>query len=141
MGDCVNAQISGYSMDKIDKIKQNTTSVEQYDDNEREKNQTTIDSYNLKDNIAFSTVNLTLKEPNIRVAEIAVTNAKAIDTKYKTNFFYESKISIINGFYLIQEFVILLLNLWPFWILLIAGIFVYKRRKSAFKKATPTTES
>lgn len=127
--------------DKIDKIKQNTTSVEQYDDNEREKNQTTIDSYNLKDNIAFSTVNLSLKEPNIRVAEIAVTNAKAIDTKYKTNFFYESKISIINGFYLIQEFVILLLNLWPFWILLIAGIFVYKRRKTVFKKATPTTES
>lgn len=127
--------------EKIDKIKQNTTSVEQYDDNEREKNQTTIDSYNLKDNIAFSTVNLTLKEPGIRVAEIAVTNSKAIDAKYKTNFFYESKISIINGFYLIQEFVILLLNLWPFILLIIAGIFVYKKRKTAFKKTTPTTES
>lgn len=127
--------------ESISKIKQNSKTVEQDDENEREKNQSTVDTYNLQDNIAYSTVDLNLKEPNIRVAEIAVTNSKAIDAKYKTNFFYESKISIINGFYLIQEFVILLLNLWPFILLIIAGIFVYKKRKTAFKKATPTTES
>ncbi len=120
--------------ENIAKIKQDSKTVEQNDNNEREKNQTTIDSYDLQDNISYSTVSLSLKEPNIRVVEIEVTNSKAIDAKYKTNFFYESKISIINGFYLIQEFIILLLNLWTFWI--IAGVIFYllKRRKINLKK-------
>lgn len=88
----------------INKLKPTSTTVEQGDDNERDHNQNIIDAYNLKDNIAYSTVNLSIKEPNVRVAEIAVTNTKSIDAKYKTNFFYEAKLSIINGFYLIQQF-------------------------------------
>ncbi len=116
--------------ENISKIKQNSTTVEQIDDNEREKNQTTIDSYNLKDNLAFCTVNINLKDPNIRVVEIAITNSKAIDSKYKTNFFYESKNSIINGFYIIQKFIILLLNLWPFWIIIGIIFYVIKKKKT-----------
>lgn len=120
----------------IDKLKPTSTTVEQGDDNERDHNQNIIDSYNLKDNIAYSTVNLSIKEPNVRVAEIAVTNTKSIDAKYKTNFFYEAKLSIINGFYLIQQSFILLLNLWPF-ALIVAGIIWFVRAKGVKRPKSP----
>lgn len=127
--------------ENISKIQQNSTTVEQTDTNERDRNESTVDSYNLKDDIAFSTVNLSLKEPNIRVAEIAVTNSKAIDSKYKTNFLYESKISIINGFYIIQQFIILLLNLWPFAIILGIVFYIIKKKRKRMKISSSETNS
>jgi lipopolysaccharide export LptBFGC system permease protein LptF len=120
----------------IDKLKPTSTTVEQGDDNERDHNQNIIDSYNLKDNIAYSTVNLSIKEPNVRVAEIAVTNTKSIDAKYKPTSFYEAKLSIINGFYLIQQSFILLLNLWPF-ALIVAGIIWFVRAKGVKRPKSP----
>lgn len=122
----------------ISNIKQNSTTVEQSDENERDRNQTTIDSFNLKDNIAYSTVNLDLVEPSVRISEIPVVNSKSVDAKYKTNFFYEAKLSLINGFYLIQQFFILLLNLWPFAIILTALIwFIRTKGVKRTKTTTP----
>jgi hypothetical protein len=87
----------------IDKLKPTSTTVEQGDDNERDHNQNIIDSYNLKDNIAYSTVNLSIKEPNVRVAEIAVTNTKSIDAKYKTNFFMKLNYQLSMAFILFNN--------------------------------------
>ncbi|MHA7608801.1 DUF4349 domain-containing protein [Elizabethkingia meningoseptica] len=137
------AQLEQQRMQKktgsITNLKPTSKTVEQNDDNEREKNQNAIEAYSLRDNIAYSTVNLVLREPNVRVAEIPVVNTKSVDAKYKTNFFYEAKLSFINGFYLIQQFFILLLNLWPFMLLIAAIIYLF--RFKSFKKKNPNTQT
>ncbi|HIC8643674.1 TPA: DUF4349 domain-containing protein [Elizabethkingia meningoseptica] len=137
------AQLEQQRMQKktgsITNLKPTSKTVEQNDDNEREKNQNAVEAYSLRDNIAYSTVNLVLREPNVRVAEIPVVNTKSVDAKYKTNFFYEAKLSFINGFYLIQQFFILLLNLWPFMLLIAAIIYLF--RFKSFKKKNPNTQT
>lgn len=137
------AQLEQQRMQKksgnITNLKPTSKTVEQSDDNEREKNQNAVEAYSLRDNIAYSTVNLVLREPNVRVAEIPVVNTKSVDAKYKTNFFYEAKLSFINGFYLIQQFFILLLNLWPFMLLIAAIIYLF--RFKSFKKKNPNTQT
>ncbi|OPC04373.1 hypothetical protein BAS10_14955 [Elizabethkingia meningoseptica] len=137
------AQLEQQRMQKktgsITNLKPTSKTVEQSDDNEREKNQNAVEAYSLRDNIAYSTVNLVLREPNVRVAEIPVVNTKSVDAKYKTNFFYEAKLSFINGFYLIQQFFILLLNLWPFMLLIAAIIYLF--RFKSFKKKNPHTQT
>ncbi|MDE5527116.1 hypothetical protein BAX95_11850 [Elizabethkingia meningoseptica] len=137
------AQLEQQRMQKktgsITNLKPTSKTVEQSDENEREKNQNAVEAYSLRDNIAYSTVNLVLREPNVRVAEIPVVNTKSVDAKYKTNFFYEAKLSFINGFYLIQQFFILLLNLWPFMLLIAAIIYLF--RFKSFKKKNPNTQT
>lgn len=137
------AQLEQQRMQKktgsITNLKPTSKTVEKSDDNEREKNQNAVEAYSLRDNIAYSTVNLVLREPNVRVAEIPVVNTKSVDAKYKTNFFYEAKLSFINGFYLIQQFFILLLNLWPFMLLIAAIIYLF--RFKSFKKKNPHTQT
>ena len=79
------AQLEQQRMQKktgsITNLKPTSKTVEQSDDNEREKNQNAVEAYSLRDNIAYSTVNLVLREPNVRVAEIPVVNTKSVDAK------------------------------------------------------------
>lgn len=95
-------------------------------------NQQKILDINLTDKLKYSTVDISIKEPKISVAEIPITNIKNIDNKYKSNFFYEVKNALVDGFYLIKQIIVFFISIWPF--LLIGGIVLYffKRKKLNF---------
>lgn len=120
----------------ISQLKTDKDQVMMIDDNEREKNGQTISSFEITDQLKYSNVDIYLKEPKLRIAEIQVFNTTNIDNKYKFNFFYDLKNSFIEGFYLIQKIAIGLVSLWP--ILLIGGIAFYLFRK---RKTVTNAES
>ena len=121
----------------IQTIKNNSEKVNLADNNLSEQNNQKLATYNLSDNLKYSTVNLHLKEPSSRISSIAVTNTKNFDNQYRYNFFYDVKNAIIKGFYLTQEIIVGLFTIWP--ILLFSGIgfYFWKKRKTASKKINP----
>ena len=121
----------------IQTIKNNSEKVNLADNNLSEQNSQKLATYNLSENLKYSTVNLHLKEPSTRISSIAVTNTKNFDNQYRYNFFYDVKNAIIKGFYLTQEIIVGLFTIWP--ILLFSGIgfYFWKKRKTASKKINP----
>ena len=125
----------------IEKMKNNGDKVDRTENNLEQNNQQEIANITLADNLKYSTIDIYIKEPKVRVAEIAVTNTKNIDNKYKFNFFYDVKNAFVEGFYLVQRLIVGLITIWP--ILLIGSIIVYllRKRKVVFTKTpSETTE-
>jgi hypothetical protein len=123
--------------ENISDLKTTKDKVKMSDENMSEENQQKLANLDVTDNLKYSTVDIYIKEPKIRIAEIAVTNSKNIDNKYKFNFIYDVKNAFVEGFYLIQRIVIGLIVIWP--ILLIAGVGFYFYRKNKFYKKTTQT--
>lgn len=122
----------------ISQLKTDKDKVNLIDNNESENNDQKIANFNMADQLKYSAVQITLKEPKLRIAEIAVTNVKNIDNKYKNNFFYEVKNAIAEGFYLIQKIAIGLVAIWP--LLVLGGLLFYflrkKKRLQNFERPT-----
>lgn len=117
----------------IEKMKNNGEKVEKTESNLAQNNDQQIQNMKLADDLKYSTVDIYIKEPQIRVAEIAVINSKNIDNKYKFNFFYDLKNALVEGFYMIQKIIIGLVTIWP--IVLIGGlIFYFLRKRKTFPK-------
>lgn len=113
--------------ENIDKLKTITDKVSMIDDNLSEGNLQKISTYEMSDLLKYSTVDIFIKEPKLRIAEIAVTNTGNIDNKYKFNFFYDVRNAFVEGFYLIQRLIVGLVSIWP--ILVIASLIFYFLRK------------
>ena len=111
----------------IEKIKNNSEKVSLADGNLQEQNIQKLETFNLNDNLKYSTVTLNLSEPSDRISTIAIANTKNIDNQYRYNFFYDIKNAIVQGFYLIQQLIVALFTIWPF--ILIAGLVFYFWRK------------
>ena len=124
----------------ISKLKTDKDKVNMSDDNESENNYQKVAGFEMTDQLKYSTVQIFLKEPQVRVAQIAVANTQNLDDQYKNNFFYEAKNAVVNGFYLIQKIFLGLITIWP--LLIIGGIAIYffKRRKTSmnFEKSNST---
>ncbi len=120
----------------IDKMKNNGDKVDKTENNLSQNNAQQIQNLQLADNLKYSTVDIYIKEPKVRVAEITVTNTKNIDNKYKFNFFYDLKNAFVEGYYLIQRLIVGLVTIWP--IVLIGAVVVYflRKKKVTFKKPT-----
>jgi hypothetical protein len=65
----------------IDKMKNNGEKIEKTESNLTQNNDQQIQNMKLADDLKYSTVDIYIKEPQIRVAEIAVINSKNIDNK------------------------------------------------------------
>ena len=114
----------------IEKIKNNSEKVSLADGNLQEQNIQKLETFNLNDNLKYSTVTLNLSEPSDRISTIAIANTKNIDNQYRYNFFYDIKNAIVQGFYLIQQLIVALFTIWPF--ILIAGlVFLLLEKKKA----------
>lgn len=118
--------------ENISELKTTKDKVKMSDDNMSEENQQQLANLDVTDNLKYSTVDIYIKEPKLRIAEIAVTNSKNIDNKYKFNFFYDAKNAFVEGFYLIQRIAVGLITIWP--ILLIAAAIIYLLRKRKYFK-------
>lgn len=114
--------------ENISELKTTKDKVKMSDENMSEENQQQLANLDVTDNLKYSTVDIYIKEPKVRIAEIAVTNSENIDNKYKFDFFYSAKNAFVEGYYLIQRIVIGLIIIWP--ILLIGGILFYFYRKN-----------
>jgi len=75
----------------ISSIKNDKDKVNLSNDNMGENNEQQLQNMNIADNLKYSTINIYIKEPKLRIAEIPVINSKNIDNKYKFNFFYDAK--------------------------------------------------
>ena len=118
--------------ENISQLKTNKDIVGMSDENRSEENQQQLANMDVADNLKYSTVDVYIKEPKLRIAEIAVTNSKNIDNKYKFNFFYSAKNAFVEGYYLIQRLVVGLIMIWP--LILIAAVAFYFYRKNKFNK-------
>ncbi|WP_313001172.1 DUF4349 domain-containing protein [Chryseobacterium gleum] len=118
--------------ENISKLKTNKDKVNMDDGNMSEGNAQKLASMNMADNLKYSTIDIYIKEPQLRIAEIAVTNTTSIDNKYRYNFIYDTKDGFVYGFYLIQRIIVALINIWP--ILLIAAAIIYFLRKRKVSK-------
>lgn len=119
--------------ENISQLKVNKDKVKMDNDNMSEENLQQLANLDVTDNLKYSTIDIYIREPKLRIAELPVTNTKNIDNKYKFNFIYDVKNAFVEGFYLIQKIVVGLITIWP--VLLIAGIIVYLlRKKKHFKK-------
>jgi len=128
-----NAKIAELELKKINKtgevisqMKNNEKKANLTEENEEKNNTQQIENLNLADNIKYSTVDIYIKEPKVRIAEIAITNTQFYDNKYQVNFFYEAKSSLLNGFYFVQKFFVFLLNFWPLFLGILIVIYFVK---------------
>ncbi|WDT68445.1 DUF4349 domain-containing protein [Cloacibacterium sp. TD35] len=128
-----NAKIAELELKKINKtgevisqMKTNEKKANLTEENEEKNNTQQIENLNLADNIKYSTVDIYIKEPKVRIAEIAITNTQFYDNKYQVNFFYEAKSSLLNGFYFVQKFFVFLLNFWPLFVGILIVIYFVK---------------
>lgn len=117
----------------ISQLKINKDKVTMADDNDSESNYQKISSFEVNDHLKYSTVDIYLKEPKLRISEIAVTNTTNIDNKYKFNFVYDLKNAFVEGFYLIQRLVIGLVTIWPILLISMVVFYFYRRRKETLK--------
>lgn len=123
----------------ISELKTDKDKVNLDNQNMSEGNLQQLANMDVTDNLKYSTVDVYIKEPKIRVAEIAITNTKSIDDKYKFDFIYSAKSAFVEGYYLIQKIVVGLITIWP--ILLIgAAVFYFARKRKPVKKH-PNTEA
>ncbi|MDF0719329.1 DUF4349 domain-containing protein [Kaistella sp. PBT33-4] len=113
--------------DNIRQIRNDKDKVKLDDQNMGANNNQKVADLQMSDRLKYSTVQIYLKEPELRVAEIAVANVRNKDNKFKSNFLYETKNGFVEGFYLTQRLVIGLLTLWP--ILIIGGLLIYLFRR------------
>lgn len=111
----------------IRQISNDKDKVKLDDQNMGANNNQKVADLQMSDRLKYSTVQIYLKEPELRVAEIAVTNVRNKDNKFKSNFLYETKNAFVEGFYLTQRLVIGLLTLWP--ILTLGGLLIYFFRR------------
>ncbi|MCU7617298.1 DUF4349 domain-containing protein [Chryseobacterium sp. PBS4-4] len=123
--------------ENISELKTTKDKVKMNDDNMSEENQQQLANLDVTDNLKYSTVDIFIKEPKLRVAEIAITNTTNSDNKYKFAFFYSAKNAFVEGFYLIQRIVVGLIMIWP--LLLISGFGFYFYRKIQSKKKVNQT--
>jgi len=129
----LEAQRNKKTDNNIAQMKVNKDKVNMGNDNMKEGNQQQLQSMNTSDQLKYSTVDIFIKEPKLRIAEIAITNTKSIDDKYRFEFLYSAKSAFVEGYYLIQRIIVGLIVIWPLLLIGGVGLFFYKKRKSIKK--------
>lgn len=117
----------------IANLKPTNTQVTMANGNHQEKNYQKLANFEMSDQLKYSNVEISLKEPQLRVAQIAITNTKNIDNQYKYNFIYDAKNAVVEGYYLIQVIIVGLLKIWPIIVFGILIIYLIRRKKNREK--------
>lgn len=127
--------------ENISELKTNKDKVKMSDENMSEENLQQLANMDVTDNLKYSTVDIYIKEPKLRIAEIVITNSKNIDNKYKFNFLYDAKNAFVEGFYLIQKIAVGLITIWPLILIGAAAFYFYRKNKSNNKAYRSSAEN
>jgi len=112
------------------KIPDKQSVVSSSDEKHSEINFQKISTLKLKDEVAFSTVTLLLAEKE-KISETVVANLKNHDSRYRPGFWYSAGKSVEKGFYFFQSACLVLLYVWPVWLILLIvffGIKFYRKK-------------
>ncbi|KUJ51976.1 DUF4349 domain-containing protein [Chryseobacterium sp. JAH] len=126
--------------ENISELKITKDKVKMNDENMSEENQQQLANMDVTDHLKYSIVDIYIKEPKLRIAEIAVTNSQNIDNKYKFNFLYDVKNAFVEGFYLIQKILVGLVTIWPIVLIALIIFYFYRKNKSNNKIQQKTKE-
>ncbi|KXH83595.1 DUF4349 domain-containing protein [Chryseobacterium kwangjuense] len=126
--------------ENIEQLKANKDKIKLDNDNMAEGNLQQLANLDVTDHLKYSTVDIYIKEPKLRIAEIAVTNTSSLDNKYKFNFIYDAKNAFVEGFYLIQKIAVGLITIWPLVLILIAIFYFLRKRKLIKPEHTKISE-
>lgn len=126
--------------ENISQLKANKDKVKLDNDNMAEGNLQQLANMDTTDDIKYSTIDIYIKEPKLRIAEIAVTNTRNIDNQYKFNFLYDAKNAFVEGFYLIQKIAVGLITVWPLLLILAAVVYFLRKRKLTKPHTTKISE-
>ncbi|HBV13752.1 DUF4349 domain-containing protein [Chryseobacterium carnipullorum] len=126
--------------ENISQLKANKDKVKLDNDNMAEGNLQQLANMDTTDDIKYSTIDIYIKEPKLRIAEIAVTNTRNIDNQYKFNFIYDAKNAFVEGFYLIQKIAVGLITVWPLLLILAAVVYFLRKRKLTKPHTTKISE-
>jgi len=126
--------------ENISQLKANKDKIQLDNENMSAGNLQELANMDTTDNVKYSTVDIYINEPKLRVAEIAITNTKSIDDKYKFDFLYSSKSAFVEGYYLIQRILVGLITIWPIWLIIIAILLFVRKRNSGKKSKEKTSE-
>ncbi len=121
-------------------LKTTKDKVEMSNENRSENNQQQLANLEITDQMKYSTVDVYIKEPKVRMAEIAVTNTQNIDNKYKFNFMYDLKNAFAESFYLIQKIFVGLVTIWPVVSIFIIACYLYRKNQSKKNRSQPTEQ-
>ncbi|MBP1222706.1 DUF4349 domain-containing protein [Flavobacterium sp. 1355] len=96
--------------------------------NQKEANDTSvIDNLSMQDQINFSTITLQLYQNETIKQEI--TAGEKDSHEYKPHLGIQIVDSLKNGWYILEEIFVFLLNLWPLILITIGGLMLYKKYK------------
>ena len=123
---------TGKNISKLNLTKDKVTMT---NENQSENNYQKVADFDMKDQLEYSTVQILLTEPQVRVAQIPVANIEHADNQFQYNFFYNAKNSVVEGFYLIQNIFLGLIKIWPLLLIGILVTLVYRKRKNNSKKS------
>lgn len=126
--------------ENISQLKANKDKVKLDNDNMAEGNLQQLANMDTTDDIKYSNIDIYIKEPKLRIAEIAVTNTRNIDNQYKFNFIYDAKNAFVEGFYLIQKIAVGLITVWPLLLILAAVVYFLRKRKLTKPHTTKISE-
>lgn len=126
--------------DHISGLKSSKDKVKLSDENMSEDNIQQLANMDITDRLKYSTVDIFIKEPKLRISEIAITNTAHTDNKYRISFIYSIKNAFAEGYYLIQEIVVLLVTIWPLWMIALLIFVFIKRRRTAGKTRKTVSE-
>ena len=120
---------TGKNISKLNLTKDKVTMI---NENQSENNYQKVADFDMKDQLEYSTVQILLTEPQVRVAQIPVANIENADNQFQYNFFYDAKNSVVEGFYLIQNIFLGLIKIWPLLLIGILVTLVYRKRENRF---------
>lgn len=123
--------------ENIAALKTTKDKVKLDNENMSDSNLQKLSSMNITDQLKYSTVDVYITEPNISIAEMAVTNTQNIEDRYGMNFFYSLKNAFYSGYDLIRKIIIGIFSIWP--LVIIFGLAFYFYRKNQSKKSRITT--
>ncbi|WP_029268597.1 DUF4349 domain-containing protein [Flavobacterium sp. KJJ] len=95
------------------------------DDKKEANDNRTIDNLSMQDQINFSTISLQLYQNETIKQEI--TAGERDSAFYKPNLGIQIIDSLKTGWYILQSILVFFLNLWPFILIILGSIFVYKK--------------
>lgn len=113
----------------IDQLKNTAKSVELSVENQEKTIDEKTRELILRDELAYSSVSIYLRETAYRITEMEVANTNYFDKKFRSEFFYELKQSFSNGFVYFQDFVVAIANLWLFIIVGISVFWIWRKWK------------
>ena len=98
-----------------------------------EADQVKISEYNTNDKIAFSSIKIELYQSSLVVKEKVVRDE--IDVKsFELGFGAKIQDALVGGFSFLGDIFILIITVWPLWILLIGGFFIYLKIRKRHNK-------